>query len=350
MDFLQQSYLGNTLERWLVSLVIIGLSLILAKFLFWFFARFARRLTAKTRNVFDDILVDTTEKPAIFIVTLMGLWFGLTRLNLSDPIREWIDLGVEFVFVLVVAWMAARFFDGLFQTYIVPLAARSQTDLDDHILPVAQKAVKTIIWTIGIVVALDNAGHNVGALLAGIGIGGLALAMAAKDTVSNVFGGFTIFVDKPFRLKDRVRAAGHDGYVREIGLRSTRLETMAGTQVTVPNSKFSDTVVENVSKEPSRKTAVVLGLTYDTTPKQMEEALAILQRICEQNEGVAKAAAYFTEFGDFSLNVKLTYYIKKEADISSTQSHVNMAILTQFNQQGLDFAFPTQTLYTKPIN
>ena len=178
------------------------------------------------------------------------------------------------MFVLVVAWMAARFFDGLFQTYIVPLAARSQTDLDDHILPVAQKAVKTIIWTIGIVVALDNAGHNVGALLAGIGIGGLALAMAAKDTVSNVFGGFTIFVDKPFRLKDRVRAAGHDGYVREIGLRSTRLETMAGTQVTVPSSKFSDTVVENVSKEPSRKTAVVLGLSYDTTPKQMEEALA----------------------------------------------------------------------------
>jgi len=349
MDFLQQSYLGNTLERWLISLAIIGLSVILAKFLFWFFARIVRRLAAKTKTVFDDILVDTTEKPAILIITLMGLWYALARLNLGDTAQEWIGRGVEFVFVLVIAWMLARLFDALFQTYLTPLAARSQTDLDDHILPVLQKAVKAIIWTIGIVVALENAEQNVSALLAGIGIGGLALAMAAKDTVSNVFGGFTIFVDKPFRLQDRVRAAGHDGYVREIGIRSTRLETTTGTQVTIPNSKFSDTPVENVSREPARKTAAILGLTYDTTPEQIEEALAILHRICEEDEGVERATAIFSEFGDFSLDVKLTYYIRKEADISATQSKVNMAILKQFNQQGLDLAFPTQTLYTKTV-
>jgi len=187
----------------------------------------------------------------------------------------------------------------------------------------------------------------VGAVLAGLGIGGLALAMAAKDTVSNIFGGFTIFTDRPFSLNDRVKVAGFDGTITEIGIRSTRLRTLAGTEVTIPNSTFSGSAVENVSAEPSRKVVVNLGLTYDTTPEGMEQAMAILRSVAEADEDLEENVLIsFNAFGDFALNILFIYYITKGADILSVQTRLNLEILRRFNAAELEFAFPTQTLYT----
>jgi MscS family membrane protein len=172
--------------------------------------------------------------------------------------------------------------------------------------------------------------------------------MAAKDTVSNVFGGFTILTDRPFKLNDRVKVAGFDGFIREIGVRSTRLETLDGTLVTIPNAKFSDTAVENVSLEPSRKVTVNLGLTYDTPAAKMQEAMSILRDLAAAEARLEpKASVAFNAFGDSALNVQLAYFIRKEADIPATQTAVSMAILERFTAAGLEFAFPTRTLYTK---
>ena len=136
--------------------------------------------------------------------------------------------------------------------------------MDDQLLPVVRKGLRATIWILGILVALNNAGYNVGALLAGLGIGGLALAMAAKDTVANIFGGVTIFTDKPFKINERIKLGGFDGTITEIGIRSTRLKTLEGRVVTIPNAKFTGGMVENVSMEPSRKVVLNLGLVYDT--------------------------------------------------------------------------------------
>jgi len=169
--------------------------------------------------------------------------------------------------------------DALFEEYLVPLAEKTETTLDDQLLHVVRKLLRFVIWALGVIIGLNNAGYNVGALLAGLGIGGLALAMAAKDTVSNIFGGFTIFTDKPFQIGDRIRIDGFDGTVEEIGMRSTRLRTLAGTLVTIPNSRFSDSSVECVSAEPSRKVVATLGLTYDMSPGQMQQAMDTLGEI-----------------------------------------------------------------------
>ncbi len=194
---------------------------------------------------------------------------------------------------------------------------------------------------------LNNAGYDVAAVLAGLGIGGIALAMAAKDTVSNVFGGFTIFTDRPFKINDRIKVGGFDGNVSEIGIRSTRLRTLAGTLVTIPNSTFSDTAVENVTAEPSRKVSLNLGLTYDTTPEAMEQAMELLREIAAANPNLEeKVVIGFNQFGDFALNLMMIYYIKSGADIVVTQTEINMEILRRFAARNLEFAYPTQTLYT----
>jgi len=346
-EYLSKTFYGNTIGQWAISLAIIVGALVVGKTLFWLFSTAARKLTAKTKSKVDDIIIDTIEEPIVFVVVVAGIWFGFTRLTLPDRVDGWIGGGVQALVIIAVTWLIARLAESLFANFLAPLAEASDSSLDDQLLPIVRRGTKFSIWALGIIVALNNAGYDVGALIAGLGIGGLALAMAARDTVSNVFGGFTIFTDRPFTLNDRVKVSGFDGTVAEIGIRSTRLRTLSGTLVTIPNSAFSDSAVENVSAEPNRKVSCTFGLTYDTTPEMIEQAIGMLRSITSaKDELEEKVLVSFTEFGDFSLNILLIYYIKKGADILQTQNDINLEILRQFNAAGLEFAFPTQTLYT----
>ncbi len=342
---------GNSLQAWfLAGLIIIG-AVVLGRLLYWIFNRVIRKHVGRSRTRLDDLVFDMIEEPVTFVVILIGVWYGLNTLTFPEGLTDWIGKIFNVLIILTIGWLIVRLFDSFFREYVTELAGRTDTDLDDQLLPVIRTGTKVVIWLVAFIVALENSGYDVGALLAGLGIGGLALAMAAKDTLANIFGGFTIFSDKPFTLNDRVQVAGYDGFVREVGLRSTRIETLAGRKVTIPNSKFADSAVENVSVEPSRKVTVKLGLTYDTTPEQMEKAMELLRRIVEENGDVEERCTVgFTDFGDFSMDLMLVYYIRSNADPVQVQSKMNMAILRAFNARKLEFAFPTRTLYTKPLS
>jgi MscS family membrane protein len=347
-DFLQRTYYGNTVLDWLIALAIIVGAFVVGKALYWIFGNVVKQFTKKTKTRLDDIIIDMIEEPIVFIVTIGGVWYGLTRLELHETVDRWLGNVIQFLIILTIAWLITRLLDSFYKEYVVPLVSKTETDLDDQLLPIVQKGTKLTVWSLGIIVALNNAGYDVGALIAGLGIGGLALAMAARDTVSNVFGGLTIFADRPFKLNDRIQIAGYDGFIRDIGVRSTRLETLDGRVVTIPNSKFSDTPVENVSLEPSRKVVSNLGLTYDTPPEKMKRAMEILQEIIAQNDATEdKVLVSFNAFGDSAMNILFIYYIKSGADILGAQTDINMEVLSRFTAAGLDFAFPTQTIYTK---
>jgi MscS family membrane protein len=349
-DLMGQTYYGNTVLQWLTALAFIVGALVVGRLIYWIFGNIVKKLTAKTKTKLDDIIIDMIEEPIVFIVTVSGAWVGLSLLTLPELVERWANNVLHFLIILTIAWLITRLLDAFVREYLVPITEKSETDLDDQLLPIVRKGMKISIWAIGIIVALNNAGYDVGALIAGLGIGGLALAMAAKDTVSNIFGGFTIFTDRPFSLNDRVQVAGYDGFIREIGVRSTRLETLEGRIVTIPNSKFSDTPVENISLEPSRKVVVNLGLTYDTPPEKMQEAMEILKDIAAANDSLEeKVLVSFNAFGDSAMNILFIYYIKAGADILGAQTQVNLSILSKFTAAGLDFAFPTQTLYTKQV-
>jgi MscS family membrane protein len=347
--FLSKTYYGNTILEWAIALAIVVGALVVGKAIYWFCSTVLRKLTSKTDTKLDDIILDMIEEPIVFAVTVAGLWYGLMRLNLPENVDRWIGNSLQILLVLSVTWLIARLLDSLFSHYLKPLADKSETDLDDQLLPIVRKGSKLAIWAIGIIVALNNAGYDVGAMIAGLGIGGLALAMAAKDTVSNIFGGFTVFSDRPFTLNDRVKVAGFDGTITEIGIRSTRLQTLAGTVVTIPNSTFADSPVENVSAEPNRKVVLNLGLTYDTTPEKMERAMTLLEKIAGAHESLEeKVLVSFNAFGDSAMNILFIYYIKKGEDILQAQTDINLAVLRAFTEEGLEFAYPTQTVYTIP--
>lgn len=331
--------------------MIIGASVILSKVLYWVFSNVFKKLTERTKTRLDDILVDHIEEPVVFAVVIAGIYYALHRLHFTDTLDDWIGKVYFFLIVFNIAWLLNRLIDSLIEEYLEPLVKATEGDLDDQLLPILRRVIHFIVWSMAIVIGLNNAGYDVGALIAGLGIGGLAFALAAQDTVANVFGGITVFFDKPFTIHDRIQVSGYDGTVTEVGIRSTRLKTLAGRIVTIPNKVFNGTIIENVSAEPSRKIVQVLGLTYDMDETKVEQAIKILKEIHEQNMDTTEdSIVSFSAFGDFSLNITFIYFIKKEADIMNTQTWMNMEILKRFNAAGLDFAFPSQTIYTKKLD
>lgn len=348
---LEKTYYHNTILEWGESLLIILGSVLLAKLLYWIIKRFVKTATAKTSSTLDDLLVDMLEEPAVVFIVLMGVSFAFKQLVFPDWLLLWVNKVIYIAITINFTWLIARVFDAIIREYITPLTQKTESDFDDQIVPIARKGVRSIIWILGIILALNNAGYDVAALLAGLGLGGLALAMAAKDTVANIFGGVTIFTDKPFKVGERIKINSYDGIVEEVGVRSTRIRTLEGRLIVVPNHYFTDNIVENVSSEPSRKVILKLGLTYDTPPEKMERAIEILREIKDNDAALSENTwLTFDQYGDFSLGITFIYYILPGNDIPDVQSRINLTILKRFNSEGLSFAFPTQTIYTQPVN
>ena len=349
-EILHKAYYHNTVTDWSKAAAIILVSFLVAKALYWFFNKVVKRLTAKTESRLDDILVDRVEAPIIFAVVIYGIWLGLNTLHFPDDqtVHDWIERIYYVLIVFNVTWLIVRLFDSFVEEYLVPLVEKTDGNLDDQLLPILRKGIKWTIWCVGIIVGLDNAGYDVTTIVAGLGIGGLAFALASQDTVKNLIGGITIFVDKPFKIHERIQVAGYDGTVREIGIRSTRIETLEGRMVSIPNANLINAGITNVSSEPSRKVVAVLGLTYDTSYAKMNEAMEMLKTMPSLVPCIEeKVIVMFSEFAAYSMNITFIYYIKKEEDIPTSQSMTNLMIMEKFAELGLEFAFPTQTIYSK---
>jgi MscS family membrane protein len=350
MEFLAQEFYGNSLNNWFIAMAILLGSFILVKIIYWIFSNVFKKVTAKTKNSIDDVLINKLEKPLTFLVLIGGYWISIHYLKFNDGISSILENIAYLALVLNITTIFSRVFDALISEVIMPLSEKSESSFDNQLIPVVQKGVRSIIWVLGIIIGLDNIGFDITAMIAGLGIGGLALALAAQDSVKNIFAGIMIFLDKPFRLNDRIQINGHDGSVEEVGLRSTRIRTLEGRIVTIPNCTFTDNSVINVTSQPALKVKLNLGLTYDTNEEQMQKAIDILESIVRDEPEIKDDfAAGFNGFGDFSLNILFIYYVKPEGHWLDTQTLVNKEVLRRFNKEGLEFAFPTQTLYKKEI-
>ena len=350
MEVLHQEFYGNSILNWAIAVGILILSFVVVKMLYWIFSNVIRRLTSKTKTNLDDVLIDKLEKPLTYLVLILGYWISIHYLVFKEEVELVLENVAYFLLVIDVTAILSRIVDALITEIIMPISEKSDSSFDNQLIPVIQKGVRSIIWILGIIIGLDNIGFDITAMIAGLGIGGLALALAAQDSVKNIFAGIMIFLDKPFRIKDRIQVDGFDGIVEEVGLRSTRLRTLEGRIVTIPNSRFTDNSVTNVTSQPTLKVKLNLGLIYDTDEVQMQKAIDILEDIVKNQEAITDDyAAGFNGFGDFSLNILFIYYVKPDSHWLDTQTLVNKEILRRFNKEGLEFAFPTQTILKKDI-
>ncbi|HRZ96151.1 MAG TPA: mechanosensitive ion channel family protein [Paludibacter sp.] len=345
---LDKIYYGNSLESWSYSFLIIVGAVLLTKIIVFANKNIIRKLTRKTSNRLDDILFKMLEAPVLLGIMLVAIWFAANRLNLNIDIKNIISKSYSILIVVNITWFVARFINALIEEYLIPAAeVNNHKYLDNTLIPIIRRTALGVIWSLGIVMALNNVGVDVATLIAGLGIGGLAFALAAQDTIKNVFGGVTIFTDRPFRIGDRIKVDGFDGFVEDIGIRSTRLRTLEKRLVTIPNYKIVEASVENVSDEPMRRVLMNINLTYSTTPEKMEEAIQILKNMPNviKNLDNNEIVVTFDEFADSALVIKFIYYVNKIGDVMETPSEVNFEILRSFTKAGLKFAYPTKTIY-----
>ena len=345
---LEQTFYGNTLRDWLVSFAIIVGALILNKIIVLLNKHVIQKLTNKTNNRLDDILFQMLEAPVLLGIMLVAIWVAARRLDLGIAFENITLKSYRILTILNITWFAARLVNALIEEYWVPKAGDGKHKiLDTHLISILRRTILTVIWALGGVMALNNIGVDVRALLGTLGIGGLAFALAAQDTIKNIFGGITIFTDRPFRIGDRIKVDKFEGFVEDIGIRSTRIRTLEKRLITIPNFKMVDAPIENVSEEPMRRVQMKLGLTYNTSPAKMNEAMSILKDMPNRIKDVdpKEVTVAFTDFTDFSLAITFIYFIKKKADVMETPSQVNTEILRAFKETGLQFAYPTQTVY-----
>jgi MscS family membrane protein len=352
-EILKYVVLENTVKDWGIALGIILGSFLATKIMYWIIANVVKNLTKKTKTNLDDVLIETLEKPIIYSILIWGYWIAIHYVDLSGSPRLLFFLqGIANIsIILTLTSIVSRVFDALVSEVVQPYVEKTDGGADNYMLPIIRKVTKAIIWSFGVIIGLDNIGFDITAMIAGLGIGGLALALAAQDSVKNIFAGVMIFLDKPFKIKDRIQIEGFDGVVEEVGLRSTRIRTLDGRIVTIPNSTFTDNSVVNVTSQPALKITLNLGLTYDTSEVDMQKGVDLLKQIVADHSEILEpdCAVGFKDFGDFSLGILFLYYIKPEAHWLDSQNTISKEVLKRFNEAGLDFAFPTQTLLNKEI-
>jgi MscS family membrane protein len=342
---LEKDFLGNTIQNWGISILFIIGAYVIVKLVSWIGKKCISPFTKRTDNKLDDIIYSSVKPPLVCTIMLMGFWIAIHRLVFPDTFIKTVDNSTKILIILNITWLFAKLISRLLEQY---WAGSADSPQQHRMYPVVNRALLGVIWIIGLVMALSNVGVNIGALLGTLGIGGIAFALAAQDTVKNIFGAFTILTDKPFKIGDTVRIDSFEGTIVDVGIRSTKIMDYDKRLITIPNYKIADALIINISSEdPYRRVVMKIGLTYDTTPAKMQEAMGLLKSMPSRVSNLKKdeVTVYFSDFGDSAMGITFIYFIEKDAGIQPVTSNVNMEILTSFNQAGLNFAFPSQTLY-----
>lgn len=357
MEQLQQiwnlEFQGITLADFVILTSILLIAFVVRKIFQSIIVGRLRKLADRTTTDIDDHLINALEQPIAFLILLAGLYLAFLVIGLPiEPvnIRRFFRTLIKIMVTVDFAWLFIRLTD-VMAIFLQKMTHKTDSTLDDQLVPLVRKSIKVAFGILAFVVIVQNLGYQVTGLLAGLGIGGLAFALAAQSTLSNLFGSITIILDRPFRVGELISGDGFRGVVEEIGLRSTRIRTLEKTLVTVPNSKMADMTVDNLTQRPYRRAKFVVGVTYETDAASMEQALEAVRGILTGREDVVqnKILVRFTEFNDSSLDILVQFLTARLAwsEYLTVREEVNLEIMRVLAGMNIEVAFPTSTVYLK---
>ncbi|WP_038247726.1 mechanosensitive ion channel family protein [Ghiorsea bivora] len=353
MDFSQFStWMSDyTWVRWAVAATLLMVTVLAHRYLIRGLQRVTKHLAGKTKTTLDDTLLQASEKPLSWLILLLGIWASVMVLNPPSDILPLVAIAERLgrmLSIVLVGWFLWRLIDG-FSVYAMAKAQKTDSTLDDQLVPFISKTLKLFLIVTGILVIAQNLGYSISGLVASLGIGGIAVAMAAKDTIANLFGSVMLLVDRPFAVGDWIKTSEFEGVVEEIGFRSTRIRTFSRTLVNVPNSMLANMVIDNIDARSKRRIKMRIGITYDTSTEKMQQAIAGIEKILAEHPGVDQefSLVKFDNFEDSSLSIFLYYFSqsKEWAVYLQVRQEVNMQIMQLLETLGLEFAFPSRTLY-----
>jgi MscS family membrane protein len=343
---LAETYGGSTIDEYVLFFAILTVGAVVGRAASFLLERHLMRTATTTETDFDDVIIRSLGGPIALLGVVVAAHFGRGVLSPTDEAEMILDAVVEVPLIVALAWVTIRLTDGLINRYIGSYAEQTESRLDDELVPIVSRMTNIAIISISGLVILDSIGYDVTAIIASLGIGGVALAFAARKTLSDVFGGAHILSTKPFLVDDIIEVNDYAGTVEEIGLRSTILRDFDGRLVTIPNSTIADSVITNVSSEATRRAVYTLRLPYETDTEQMDRGLELLEDTVNGIDGVKaeQTCVHFWEYGESAMAVRLEYHIAAIDRWRDVRDAVNRAIQTEFEAAGLEMALPTRSI------
>jgi MscS family membrane protein len=337
---------GNALAHYGVAAVFLLLALLLRRVITAVILNRLRKVAARTRTGLRDKLLPVLETPTSALVGLFGVFCALNALKLSELARSYVDLAATLSFSLVIFWGLLRAFDALLD-HLQGVARDRQLDIAPF-MPWIKKALVTVFIIFGVLLIAQSLGADVKAFLAGLGIGGLAFALAAQDTIANLFGSVVVALDQPFKVGETVQIGPTTGTIEEIGLRSTKIRTVDKSLVVVPNKTVASETINNLSRFIQRRVEQVINLTYDATPEKMAAIVDDMRQIILREEDVDpdSVMVYFRDYNASSLGIWVVY-MTKGPDFQrqmALRERINLAFMRAVATRGLAFVSSAQTI------
>lgn len=341
--------LGNETWRIIALFVVIFASLLAGHVVRAAMRSWTRRLDERGR-VMLSVVVQTIGKTAVPVLLLIALYAALQFLTIDFSVKEAVNTVIHVVFTLLIGYIFFRMVDVVVE-FLRKLAVRSGSTLNDMLVPIVSTSLRlTVIFLVLLEILTAFSGQPPSSVIAGLGAGGLAIGLAAQDTIKNFFGSMMIYADRPFELGDRIVIDGHDGPVESVGFRSTRIRTLDGHLVTVPNGEMAYKTIHNIGKRPYIRRIMNIRLAYDTPPDKVRAALAILRELLADHEGMKEQfppRVFLHDFLEAALNIRAIYWYHPPAywDFCDFGERLNLEIVERFGAAGIRFALPSQRLF-----
>lgn len=338
---------GNTSSQLLGVFIALLVTLIVRKIVIIIFSNWLNRLAKKTTWTGDDKLVAALTGPVGWMVVVIGMFISVNILSIPKEFDQFILRVFQASTMTVVFWGLLRVVDVMAEVMADVAQARDMGVY--HFIPLIKKSARIFLIVIAVVLVVQNLGYSVGSLLAGMGIGGLAIALAAQESLANFFGSVSIVADRPFKVGDWIQIGSKvDGDVEEIGLRSTKVRTWSKSLMTIPNKVLANEIIENWSRMPKRRVKQYIGVTYSTSPENMEGLVEDIRTLLREDEDVNQdfILVNFTDFGESSLQILVYYFTKTTAWLAhmDIRQRVNLKIMKAVEGRGSSMAFPTRTV------
>ena len=340
---------GNAAGHFVAAGLLVLAAVLLRRVITHVIFAWLKKLAEKTETTLDDKLFPAVEAPVAWLVFVFLIFAALRVLVLPARVDEWIGYAFDVAWVAVLFWGMLRALNAVIDHF--GEVGREKGMGLSHFMPLIKKTLAVVFVVMAALTVAQRLGVNVAAFITGLGIGGLAFALAAQDTIANFFGSLVVVLDRPFRVGEFVGIGAAEGTVEDIGLRSTKLRTGARTLIVIPNKLVANESVTNFSRMPQRRVDQRIGLTYGTTPEQMEAILGDIRGILRADAGVHPdlIAVHFTDYSDSSLDIQILYFSANPDWLKHLElrERVNLRIMRAVGARGLSFAFPTQTLHVE---
>lgn len=324
--------------------------LVIRRIVLYMLDRYVARVARLSRTELDDLVLKAIAKPIGAAILVVGLYLATQSFAPREPVSGWVDGTFSVLVIGLLTWVMLRLV-GVLVHLLHRWAQATDSALDDQLVPLVGRAAQVTVVILAALMVLQNMGYSVSGLIAGLGVGGLAVALAAQKTLADVFGSAMLLVDRPFVVGDWIRSPDRDveGVVERVGFRSTRIRTFDRSLVSVPNSRLADFVIDNVTSRPARRVWITVRVPHHASADQMRESVHCVEEIVSGHPGVDQDSfllVKFVDFGTYSRDIMVYYFTKPTAwvDHLEIREEINLQILESLEGMGLSVALPTQTV------